>query len=57
MVTTMIAFPVHYQAAGFGLTWPWVGNAGAVRGGNVVPSETYPYLWFDKTTYDKVKAS
>jgi ABC-type transport system substrate-binding protein len=57
MVTTMIAIPFHYQAAGFTLSWPWVGNGGAVRGGNVPPTESLPYLWFDKATYDKVKGA
>jgi ABC-type transport system substrate-binding protein len=57
MATTMIAIPFHYQAAGFGLTWPWVGNAGAVRGGNVPPTESLPYLWYDKATHDKVKGA
>jgi peptide/nickel transport system substrate-binding protein len=55
MPTTMIAVPVFYQGANYGLIWPWVGNAGAVRGRAVPPSETYPYLWFDKATYEKTK--
>jgi ABC-type transport system substrate-binding protein len=57
MVTTMVAIPFHYQAAGFTLSWPWVGNGGAVRGGNVPPTESLPYLWFDKATYDRVKGA
>jgi peptide/nickel transport system substrate-binding protein len=56
MPTTMIAVPVTYQSAGFGLNWPWIGNAGAARGGSVPYAELYPYLWFDKPTYDKVKS-
>ncbi len=56
MPTTMVVVPVTYQSAGYSLVWPWVGNAGAVRGANVVPAETYPYLWYDKATYDKTKA-
>lgn len=57
MTTTMITTPILYQAAGFALTWPWVGNGGAVRGGNVPPSEVLPYLWYDKATHDKIKSS
>ncbi len=56
MPTTMIAVPISYQAAGFSLNWPWVGNAGAVRGGLVPSEEVYPYLWFDKPVYDRWKA-
>jgi peptide/nickel transport system substrate-binding protein len=56
MTTKMIVVPVNYQAAGFNLNWPWVGNAGAVRGGAVPSAEVYPYLWFDKATYDKTKS-
>jgi peptide/nickel transport system substrate-binding protein len=55
---TMIATPVFYQAAGYGLTWPWVGNAGTARSsvtGPVPAAETYPYLWFDKANYSKNK--
>jgi hypothetical protein len=51
----MIAVPVFYQGPAYDLIWPWVGNAGAVRGGAVPASETYPYLWFDKATYDRTK--
>jgi peptide/nickel transport system substrate-binding protein len=54
MTTNMIVVPALYQAAGFGLNWPWVGNAGSVRGGNVPLAEVLPYMWFDKATYDKM---
>ncbi len=56
MPTTMIGIPVLYSAAGFSLNWPWLGNAGAVRGLKVPYAEAYPYYWFDKTTYDKIKS-
>jgi hypothetical protein len=55
---TMIAVPVLYQSGGYGLAWPWVGNAGTVRSsvtGSVPAAEVDPYLWFDKPTYDKSK--
>jgi len=55
---TMIATPVLYQDAGYGLSWPWIGNAGVVRSsvaGPTTPAEVYPFLWFDKATYDKTK--
>ena len=57
MPTTMIGVPVLYQAAGFSLNWPWVGNAGAARSVKVPYAEVVPYYWFDKATYDKVKSS
>ena len=55
MPTTMIAVPVSYQSAGYSLSWPWLANWGAVRGGAVPYAEVFPYLWFDKAAYDKYK--
>ena len=55
MPENMIAVPVRYQSAGFGVVWPWVGNAGAVRGGAVPSSETWPHYWFDRATWEKTK--
>ncbi len=56
MPTTMIAVPVSFQTGGYTLNWPWVGNAGAVRGGySVSQAEVFPYLWFDKAAYEKNK--
>ncbi|MBI2761061.1 MAG: hypothetical protein HYX51_06525 [Chloroflexi bacterium] len=58
MPETMITVPVFYQAAEYGLSWPWVGNAGVARtsvASGAPMAEVYPYLWFDKATYDKTK--
>ncbi|MGH2606625.1 MAG: hypothetical protein ACRDG5_08540, partial [Anaerolineales bacterium] len=55
MPENMIAVPVFYQAAGFQLYWPWVGNISAVRGSKVPAAEAVPYLWYDKAAYEKSK--
>ncbi|MGH2602567.1 MAG: ABC transporter substrate-binding protein, partial [Dehalococcoidia bacterium] len=55
MPETMIAVPVFYQAAGFGLYWPWAGNVSAVRGTKVPPAEAHPYLWYDKVAHERAK--
>ena len=58
MPETMIAVPVFYQNTGFELAWPWAGNVSAARSsvtGGVLPSEVYPYLWYDKAAHTKHK--
>jgi ABC-type transport system substrate-binding protein len=49
LATHQIAVSYGYQAQSYGLTWPWVGNAGVYRAWVVGAdaAEITPFLWFD----------
>jgi ABC-type transport system substrate-binding protein len=51
MAGSMIGVPYSYQATGFDLVWPFVGNAGTYRAWTVGsgPTETLPFTWYDSS--------
>lgn len=51
MAKTMYLVPFPGQAAGFGLTWPAVGNTGVYQSGSAYSygTETLIHLWLDKS--------
>jgi hypothetical protein len=43
--------PVSGQALGYGLSWPWIGNAGVYNTWalDTAAQETTVYMWYDKS--------